>query len=96
MKNADRVLTEVPFTLQRDGEGEDVLYSGIVDLAFRTDDSWTIVDYKSDAADEKTLITRHASQIEAYVDAWMSLFDDQSCKGIIWSTALGRAIPVNH
>ncbi len=96
LKNADRVLTEVPFTLQRDEEGEDVLYSGIVDLAFRTDDSWTIVDYKSDAADEKTLITRHASQIEAYVDAWMSLFDDQSCKGIIWSTALGRAIPVNH
>ena len=86
----------MPFTLCRDEQGVDVLYSGIVDLAFRVDDVWTIVDYKSDSADEETILTRHASQIEAYVGAWTSLFDDQLCRGLIWSTALGRAIPVNH
>lgn len=96
LKKADRVLTEVPFTLCRDEKGVDVLYSGIVDLAFRVGDVWTIVDYKSDSADEETILDRHASQIEAYVDAWTSLFEDRSCRGLIWSTALGRAIPVNH
>ena len=89
---ADRVLTEVPFSLAREQDGQTVLWSGIVDLAFRGPQGWTIVDYKSDRADEETIRGRHASQIRAYVEAWESLFPGQKTRGVIWSTHLDRAL----
>jgi ATP-dependent helicase/nuclease subunit A len=91
---ADRVLTEVPFTTARTESEETVLWSGIVDLAFLGPDGWTIVDYKSDRADEETIRKRHASQIRAYVQAWESLFDGAKPRGVIWSTHLDRALSI--
>lgn len=91
---ADRVLTEVPFSLARDQEGETVLWSGIVDLAFHGEGGWTIVDYKSDRADEETIRLRHSAQIRAYVEAWESLFSSQKTRGMIWSTHLDRALTI--
>lgn len=95
LQAADRVLTEVPFTTQSMDEELAVVTSGVVDLAFRSDEQWTIVDYKTDRADESTLIERHALQIRAYVQAWKTLFPDEPCSGLIWSTALDRPIPIN-
>ncbi|MDA0379020.1 MAG: PD-(D/E)XK nuclease family protein, partial [Bacteroidetes bacterium] len=91
---AERVLTEVPFSLAREDGDETVLRSGIVDLAFLGKGGWTIVDYKSDRASEATLRNRHASQIQAYVDAWGSLFSGQRPRGFIWSTHLDRALSI--
>ena len=94
LESADRVLTEVPFTTQSMDGDLAVVTSGVVDLAFRTANQWTIVDYKTDRAEESVLIERHALQIEAYVRAWSSLFPDEPCRGLIWSTALDRFIPI--
>lgn len=95
LQAADRVLTEVPFTIQSIETDTAVVTSGVADLAFRKDGRWTIVDYKTDRADESELIARHAMQIEAYVDAWMSLFPDEPCSGLIWSTELNRSIQID-
>ncbi len=92
---ADRVLTEVPFTVRMEEAGEEVLASGIVDLAFREGQHWTVVDYKTDRADEETIRDRHASQVSDYVAAWRSLFAGNTVNGIIWSTALDRAVDVS-
>ena len=91
---ASRVLTEVPFTVTHVESGLDVVTSGVVDLAFRTKEGWTIVDYKSDTVDEDTLLDRHASQIQAYVRAWSSIFPDESCIGLIWSTQSGQEVRI--
>ncbi len=93
LQTADRVLTEVPFTTSSNDDVP-VVTSGVVDLAFRNEDGWTIVDYKTDNADENVLLDRHAEQIKAYVRAWRTLFEDQSCTGLLWSTKLGKAIEV--
>jgi len=100
LRTASRVLTEVPFTTSQtykdsqSSEGVDIVTSGVVDLAFRTEDGWTIVDYKSDNAGKDVLLERHASQIEAYLRAWYSIFPGESISGLIWSTDSGTAIPI--
>jgi len=95
LKGATRVMTEVPFTTSQLVDGVDVVTSGVVDLAFRTEGGWTIVDYKSDNASEEVLLERHASQIEAYLQAWNTIFPGEPNCGIIWATESGRAIPVS-
>ena len=92
---ADRVLTEVPFTTRINQDGEEVLSSGIVDLAFLKGQEWTIVDYKTDRTDEITIFERHASQVNDYVQAWSTLFEGSRVRGIIWSTGLDRALEIS-
>ena len=91
---ADRVLTEVPFTIADKGGEETVLVSGIVDLAFHDENGWTIVDYKSDRTEEEAIRAGHASQIEAYVQAWKTLFPGQDVRGVIWSIQLDRELTI--
>jgi len=94
LQAAERVLTEVPFTTVSKVDGEEVLSSGIVDLAFKTGEEWTIVDYKTDRTNRENILERHASQVTDYVAAWHGLFDSARVHGIIWSTALDSAINV--
>jgi len=91
---AERVLTEVPFTSRQLIDGEEVLSSGIVDLAFRKGTAWTIVDYKTDRADEKIIRERHEAQVSDYVQAWKSLFGTTDIRGLIWSTTLDCALEI--
>jgi ATP-dependent exoDNAse (exonuclease V) beta subunit len=45
--------------------------SGVVDLAFRRDSKWMIVDYKTDTVDaSEALATKYADQLQAYKRAW--------------------------
>jgi ATP-dependent exoDNAse (exonuclease V) beta subunit len=56
---------EVP-VMARAGDG--VLVEGVVDLAFREDTAWTIVDYKTDAEMSGSVL-RYETQVALYVDA---------------------------
>ena len=91
----DHVLTEVPFTLKIDSE--DPLYklvekeeqaagtvfvSGIIDLVYRYNGSWKIVDYKTDRPKDLTqlpeLTNYYRNQIELY--------------GLIWERMTGEKV----
>lgn len=91
---ANRVLTEVPFTVAEEVDGNPHVVSGIVDLAFRTDGIWMIVDYKTDQSTKAALVAKHRDQIASYVRAWQQIFPEESCVGAIWSTHLGEMIPI--
>ena len=91
---ANSVLTEVPFSLNCDGEDGDELLSGIIDLVYRSGDSWKIVDYKTDAGSETHLIHTYASQVKRYSDAWEALSGDAvSAYGLWWIPKM-RWIPI--
>lgn len=64
---------EVPFTVTGDEDGT-VLQRGVIDLVFKENDGWIIVDYKSDHiskyADIQAAAKRHAPQLNAYAKAW--------------------------
>jgi ATP-dependent helicase/nuclease subunit A len=58
-------LREVPFQLQL-GDGR--WLRGAIDLLFRADDRWVVLDYKSDSRDESALVEHYRPQLVAY--AW--------------------------
>jgi ATP-dependent helicase/nuclease subunit A len=94
--NANRVLTEVPFTVTEVIDELEYVVSGVVDLAFRTEAGWFIVDYKTDRVAEIVLRERHESQLGTYHRAWSQIFTDEACEVSIWSTHLNRRIVLNQ
>ena len=70
---AEERAVEVPFAVrvQEPGAPPRVLH-GVIDLAFRTADGWTLIDYKTDqlGAGVDALTARYAPQIRAYTTHW--------------------------
>jgi ATP-dependent helicase/nuclease subunit A len=77
---ADELSREAPFTLRLDG---DYLVEGIVDLAFRQGDAWTVVDFKTDDPDaDPALLEQYRIQLAWYVAALESLHG-QNARGVL-------------
>jgi len=70
---AEERAVEVPFAV-RVAEARAVprLLHGVIDLAFKTADGWTLIDYKTDQLGPGVdqLAARYAPQIRAYADHW--------------------------
>jgi ATP-dependent exoDNAse (exonuclease V) beta subunit len=49
--------------------GVDDLVEGVVDLAFREEGGWTVVDYKTDVEIARAGMARYEAQLAAYADA---------------------------
>ena len=64
LKNADEVMCEIPFAY-KDGSS---IYNGIIDLLYKKDDKWFIVDYKTNF-DPKELDKKYENQLEGYKKA---------------------------
>ena len=70
---ASRRLAEVPFALRLEGS---TFLEGVVDLAFREDAGWVLVDYKTDRGDDPEFAARrraYREQLRHYGDAWSRL-----------------------
>jgi ATP-dependent helicase/nuclease subunit A len=72
MAAAERAV-EVPFAVRVEAAGAvPRLLHGVIDLAFKTADGWTLIDYKTDqlAAGIEALAARYTPQIRAYAAHW--------------------------
>jgi ATP-dependent helicase/nuclease subunit A len=70
---AEERAVEVPFAVRVAGAGAvPRLLHGVIDLAFKTADGWTLIDYKTDQLGPgiEALAARYAPQIRAYADHW--------------------------
>jgi ATP-dependent helicase/nuclease subunit A len=83
------------------GEGEESpaleVVDGRVDLAFREDDGWVVVDYKSDAAGsgaDPELLRRYRAQLALYAAAWERVAGEPVKEAILLFTATGEELPV--
>ncbi len=80
-KSADERYVEVPFALtvaRRDvglDEDGDTLLHGTIDLVFRENDRWFVVDYKSDSTKNRidALVSYYWPQVEHYARFWERL-----------------------
>ena len=72
-------LVEAPFVRVASDESEEAVQKivrGVIDLAFREEGGWVLVDYKSDRAGEdaekaeEILYGRYAAQLAVYAKAW--------------------------
>ena len=82
IKKSEKVLCEVPFSLKINKdekefnnlvemkESSQALVSGIIDLVFKEDDGWVILDYKTNVMDKKedleTLKKYYSNQLKLY------------------------------
>jgi ATP-dependent exoDNAse (exonuclease V) beta subunit len=70
---AEERAVEVPFAVREEEAGAvPRLLHGVIDLAFKTADGWTLIDYKTDQLGPgvEALAARYAPQIRAYADHW--------------------------
>lgn len=76
--NASEKYTEVPITIKTtksdigsDDGAEKVFIQGVIDLVFKEDGKWVVVDYKSDQGNDMNALTRYYSpQVELYAKYW--------------------------
>ena len=85
LQRADRVHTEVPVGApQEDG----AVVRGVIDLVYRVNGAWKIVDYKTDAAktaaDVERLLLRYERQVQEYASYWRSITGDPVARASIW------------
>lgn len=67
--HSPEVHREWPFNLRLRRQG-DALLQGVIDCAFREDDGWILLDYKTDHIhDEAAFCQRYALQLRLYADA---------------------------
>jgi ATP-dependent helicase/nuclease subunit A len=103
---SSRRLVEAPFALPGsllwDLEGSDGgstsaeplpdVLEGVVDLAFREDDGWVVVDYKTDVGDARTAPERLAGyrrQVDLYARCWEHLTGESVKERILFFTRSG-------
>ncbi len=101
---AQEIFTEVPFnfTVNTDHTmyeslikgkegGHPILVKGIIDLIYKLEDDWVIVDYKTDRPKNKEdilkLVNFYLSQLNFYKDAWQTLTNKKVKKGILYFIA---------
>ena len=62
---------EAPFAVRKTVDGLPQALTGVIDLVYRTDAAWQIVDYKTDVgAKSDDLAAKYAGQLRAYESAW--------------------------
>ena len=95
---AEQTLVEVPFstrvpeleTAGRSGKVETSRYvEGVIDLAFREADGWTIADYKTDVGTDPEFAGRkdaYRRQVELYATCWSRLTGEPVKQRIIFYT----------
>ena len=75
---APRRFTEAPFQILRQVDGIPTVLRGSIDLVFREEKGWTLIDYKTDRVkgDQlKAAADRYAAQVRLYAEAW------EACSG---------------
>jgi ATP-dependent helicase/nuclease subunit A len=106
LTSAKRVLTEYPFTHVGEqipeSEPEKMLLRGTIDLLYRKEEGWVIVDFKTDRIDatasnpDDLLEADHAyrKQIRAYANAWQDLSGETVVGAGLWMTDVDDFIVV--
>ena len=77
------------------GEGEQVLFQGVVDCYYETLEGITVVDFKTDRVTKATLAHRaehYRPQLEAYSRALEQITGKRVIRRVLWFFALGRSV----
>ncbi|MDR1598792.1 MAG: UvrD-helicase domain-containing protein [Oscillospiraceae bacterium] len=77
-------------------ENRRALVQGVVDCAFMTDGGWTLIDYKSDRADDlDALAKRYAPQVRMYADALRRITGRPVCEQALYMLSYNKAYMID-
>lgn len=98
--NSQYRLTEVPFQLlldKKDKMEKPVVLRGVIDLVFKENDGWVLIDYKTDLVGKdnlEDLVRRYTPQVRIYADAWKRC-TGESIKSIgLYFTRINRLVEI--
>ena len=77
------------------GEGEQVLFQGVVDCYYETLEGITVVDFKTDRVTKRTVAERaehYRPQLEAYSRALAEITGKQVIRRVLWFFALNQSV----
>jgi ATP-dependent helicase/nuclease subunit A len=107
LRTADPFYAEHEIAHHRHDSGttpEETVLRGTIDLAYRRDDGWVLVDYKSDRvgtvsaeALAEALGPDHPyrRQVRTYVAAWRALTGEPVARAGLWFADAGAVVPVD-
>lgn len=97
LQRAEQIFVEAPVGVYE--EEASLLMRGKIDLVYKINGDWKIVDYKSvvpSSSDEfATIVTRYEDQLLAYVDFWQRATGESVSQCGIWLTETGDYLPVD-
>ncbi|HPS52579.1 MAG TPA: 3'-5' exonuclease, partial [Phycisphaerae bacterium] len=94
-KTAEKCLVEVPFEICKPADGQPMIISGVIDMAFKTPAGWVIADYKTDATDSgnaKAVAEHYRPQMKLYADVWQDITGLPVCETGIYLVAIDRYV----
>ena len=88
------IRREWSFTIPLRDSG--TLMQGVIDCAFRENDGWILIDYKTDRIDdEAAFIARYERQLALYADAIFHITGAPVHEQHLYSLRLGKSFRVN-
>lgn len=100
MKSSER-HAETPFSLFLDGkelglQPGPTFITGIIDLIFKENDHWCLVDFKTDRieGEVKPHIDFYSGQLRLYSKAWKRLSGSDASETLLFFTDPGKAYPI--
>ena len=90
--------TEVPFAVNHGGP-DPTTVQGRIDLVYRSEAGWKIVDFKTDsvATDDEVdqLLDHYRSQIASYAEHWETITGETVAEKGLWLTAQNRYVQID-
>ncbi|MFT5526624.1 MAG: ATP-dependent helicase/nuclease subunit A [Pirellulaceae bacterium] len=90
---SERVLAEVPFECRLADREIPTLVRGVIDLVFKEEDGWVIVDYKTDDVTESNVdefVSYYGRQLHAYANYWSETLGQPVKERGLFFTRLNR------
>ena len=99
---SSRRLVEVPFqtllpTNPETGDAVPTILRGVIDLVFREDAGWVVVDYKTDAHSQKEvpqLVEHYRGQVQTYGTLWQETTGEPVAEKGLYFTHPGLYVEV--
>ena len=96
MLASGEIKREVSFTMQINDRGPTMI-QGIIDCAFREDDGWVLIDYKTDSDTvPERIVPRHETQMNWYRKALERLTHVKVKEMWLYAVRAGEAYPVER
>jgi ATP-dependent exoDNAse (exonuclease V) beta subunit len=99
LQQARRVLAEHPVAWKTE---DGTVVRGTIDLLFRSDDGWRVVDYKTAAIGSAEGLEirldghRYVAQVRRYMDAWESITGEPVAEGGLWFVEKGAYLDIGR
>jgi ATP-dependent helicase/nuclease subunit A len=97
---SERRLAEVPFEIFLEGEGPaGTLVRGQIDLIFKEEGGWVLVDYKTDRTEEAgaaAVARKYAPQVELYAHCWQRSTGEPVKETLLYFLSADRVVRIRR